>query len=89
MVGASEPAANGKVNSMNLKHVLRKVETDRGNVHGWVALLIVASGDDHVMALRCREWARPPHQSRHLLERIEDESFWLRSPGFADVLVRG
>ncbi len=25
--------------------------------------------------------------SRHLLERIEDESFWLGSPGFADEFV--
>ncbi len=28
-------------------------------------------------------------QSRHLVDRIWDESFWLRSPDFADVFVRG
>jgi hypothetical protein len=27
-------------------------------------------------------------QSRHLVDRVEDESIWLRCPDFADVFVR-
>jgi hypothetical protein len=28
-------------------------------------------------------------QSRHLVDRVEDESIWLRCPDFADVFVWG
>src|SRR5580704_242148 len=42
------------VNAVNLKPVLGKIETNRGNMHSGRLLSVVAFTDDHVMAHRCR-----------------------------------
>ncbi|MGB6325879.1 MAG: hypothetical protein WBG11_08915, partial [Methylocella sp.] len=42
------------VNAVNLKPVLGKIETYRGNMHSGRLLSVVAFTDDHVMAHRCR-----------------------------------
>src|ERR1700730_239280 len=39
---------------VNLKPVLGKIETNRGNMHSRRLLSVVAFTDDHVMAHRCR-----------------------------------
>ena len=53
----------GGVDAVNLKPVLGKIETDRGNMHSGRLLSVVAFTDDHVMAHRCRaSGGRPPHQ---------------------------
>jgi hypothetical protein len=55
---AAQPSSDGHpsggVDAVNLKPVLGKIETDRGNMHSGRLLSVVAFTDDHVMAHRCR-----------------------------------
>jgi len=50
--------------SVNLKDVLRKIQTNCDTLHGGRLPSVVAFTDDHVMAHRCRAGSggRPPHQ---------------------------
>ena len=55
---AAQPSSDGHpsggVDAVNLKPVLGKIETDRGNMHSGRLLSVVAFTDDHVMVHRCR-----------------------------------
>jgi hypothetical protein len=54
MQPSSDDDLSGGVNAVNLKPVLSKIETYRGNMHSGRLLSVVAFTDDHVMAHRCR-----------------------------------
>src|SRR5579872_2389429 len=56
------------IDAVNLKDVLRKIQTDRDTLHGGRLPSVVAFTDDHVMAHRCRERG-PSTPSGHHLER--------------------
>jgi hypothetical protein len=51
---SSDDHLSSGVNAVNLKPVLGKIETNRGNMHSGRLLSVVAFTDDHVMAHRCR-----------------------------------
>ena len=51
---SSDDHLSSGINAVNLKLVLGKIETNRGNMHSGRLLSVVAFTDDHVMAHRCR-----------------------------------
>jgi hypothetical protein len=52
----------GSVDPVHLKHALRNIQPDRGNLHSGRLLFVVAFSDDHVMAPLMPEGrGRPPH----------------------------
>src|ERR1700730_14618806 len=62
---AATPLSTFRINAVNLKNVLRKVQTDCGNLHGG-RLLSNHAAPIAAVALRCRgSRGRPPHQQSH------------------------
>jgi len=51
---SSDDHLSSGVNAVNLKPVLGKIETNRGNMHSERLLSIVVFTVDHIMAHRCR-----------------------------------
>jgi hypothetical protein len=60
-----------RIDAVHLEHLLRKIETDCGNLHGGWLLSVVANQIATCLALRCRE--REPSTSSVL--KIMDGRF--------------